>query len=143
MNQSYRQLRVGLVGLGLEAYWNQFEGLKARLEGYLHELATAMEAPHRTILNLGLVDTHARALEAGHACRREDIDLLLLYATTYALSATVLPVLLRAGVPVLVLNLQPDAAIEYAQFNRGRDRTAMTGEWLSYCGHARCRRSRM
>jgi L-arabinose isomerase len=134
MNETYQQLRIGLVGLGLEAYWDQFEGLKARLEGYLHEVSASIEAPHRTVIHLGLVDTHARALEAGHSCRRQDIDLLLLYATTYALSATVLPVLLRAGVPVLVLNLQPAAAIDYPRFNRMGDRTAMTGEWLAYCG---------
>jgi L-arabinose isomerase len=34
---------------------------------------------------------------------------------------------------VLVLNLQPSAAIDYDAFNRLPDRTAMTGEWLAYC----------
>ena len=32
-------LRVGLFGIGLEAYWPQFEGLKPRLEGYLSQVA--------------------------------------------------------------------------------------------------------
>jgi L-arabinose isomerase len=45
----------------------------------------------------------------------------------------VLPVVQRAGVPVVVLNLQPEAAIDYAAFNRLEDRTAMTGHWLAYC----------
>ena len=34
---------------------------------------------------------------------------------------------------MLVLNLQPGAAIDYEAFNRLPDRTAMTGEWLAYC----------
>ena len=34
---------------------------------------------------------------------------------------------------MLVLNLQPQAAIDYEAFNRLPDRTAMTGEWLAYC----------
>jgi L-arabinose isomerase len=34
---------------------------------------------------------------------------------------------------VIVLNLQPDAAIDYAAFNQLNDRTAMTGSWLEYC----------
>ena len=59
--------------------------------------------------------------------------MLFLYVTTYALSNTVLPVVQRAGVPVIVLNLQPEAAIDYAAFNRLQDRTAMTGEWLAFC----------
>jgi len=33
----------------------------------------------------------------------------------------------------LILNLQPTAAIDYDQFNRLPNRTAMTGEWLAYC----------
>jgi L-arabinose isomerase len=59
--------------------------------------------------------------------------MLVIYVTTYALSSTVLPMVQRARVPVLVLNLQPTAAIDYAAFNRLSDRTAMTGEWLAYC----------
>ena len=74
-----------------------------------------------------------RSREAGHQFRREDIDVLFLYVTTYALSNTVLPLVQRAGVPVVVLNLQPEAAIDYAAFNRLKDRTAMTGEWLAFC----------
>ena len=56
-----------------------------------------------------------------------------MYVTTYALSNTVLPLVQRAGVPVIVLNLQPEAAIDYAAFNRLGDRTAMTGDWLAFC----------
>ena len=59
--------------------------------------------------------------------------MLFLYVTTYALSNTVLPLVQRAGVPVIVLNLQPEAAIDYAAFNRLKDRTEMTGEWLAFC----------
>ena len=61
------------------------------------------------------------------------MDLVFLYVTTYALSATVLPVVRRARVPVIVLNLSPAAAIDYAWFNALGDRTRMTGEWLAYC----------
>ena len=133
MQSKYRALRVGLVGLGLEAYWNQFEGLEARLLGYLHEVEDLVAGELREIINLGLVDTPERALDAAHRCRREDIDILLVYVTTYALSSTVLPVIKRAKVPVVLLNLQPEAAIDYERFNAMEDRTAMTGDWLAYC----------
>jgi L-arabinose isomerase len=56
-----------------------------------------------------------------------------LYVTTYALSSTVLPVVQRAKVPVVILNLQPTAAIDYAAFNAMGDRTRMTGDWLAHC----------
>ncbi len=85
------------------------------------------------MVNLGLVDTPQKAMEAGHAFRRGDVDLIFLYVTTYALSSTVLPVVRRAKVPVIILNLAPGAAIDYASFNRLGDRTKMTGDWLAYC----------
>ncbi len=133
MESKYRQLRVGLVGLGLEAYWSQFEGLEQRLLGYLGEVEQLISSDARVIVNLGLLDTQEKALEAAHRCRREEIEILLVYVTTYALSATVLPLIKRAGVPVLLLNLQPAAAIDYERFNAMENRTAMTGEWLAYC----------
>ena len=84
-------------------------------------------------MNLGLIDSPPKALEAGHRFRREDVDLIFLHVTTYALSATVLPVVQRAKVPVIVLNLNPEPSINYASFNRLQNRTAMTGEWLKHC----------
>ncbi len=126
-------LRVGLCGIGLDAYWPQFDGLQARLEGYVQRVGERLAQAGAVVEALGLVDTPQRGREAGRACRRAEVDLLVIYVTTYALSTTVLPMVQRAGVPVLVLNLQPAAAIDYEQFNQLPDRTAMTGEWLAYC----------
>ena len=126
-------MRAGLCGIGLDAYWAQFPGLEDRLKGYIAEVADRLQRPGVEVVNLGLIDTPKASQEAGHQCRRDDIDVLFLYVTTYALSSTVLPVVMRAGVPVIVLNLQPKAAIDYESFNRLADRTAMTGEWLAFC----------
>jgi L-arabinose isomerase len=128
-----QRARVGLVGLGLEAYWAQFEGLEGRLTGYVDKVAEKIGRVGVEVVNLGLIDTPQKGMQAGHRLRREDVDLLVIYATTYALSSTVLPMVQRAKVPVILLNLQPEAAIDYASFNRLKDRTAMTGEWLAYC----------
>jgi L-arabinose isomerase len=127
------KLRIGLFGIGLAAYWNQFEGLEQRLKGYLARIAERLAGPGREIVNFGLVDSVERAFAVGHDARKQDVDILVLYVTTYALSSTVLPVVRRAKVPVLVLNLQPEAAIDYTKFNSLPNRTAMTGEWLAYC----------
>jgi L-arabinose isomerase len=126
-------LKIGLFGIGLDAYWPQFAGLKERLESYLDRVRRKLERPGVSVVSLGLIDTPEKALEAGHAFRRADVDLVFLHVTTYALSSTVLPVVRRARVPVVVLNLQPKAAIDYESFNRLGDRTRMTGEWLAFC----------
>ncbi|MEI6078465.1 MAG: arabinose isomerase, partial [Verrucomicrobiota bacterium] len=128
-----RQLRVGLFGIGLDAYWPQFKGLKARLEGYVKVVQQNLERPGVEVVNLGLIDNPRSALEAGHRFREADVDLIFLHVTTYALSSTVLPVVQRAKVPVIILNLAPEPAIDYARFNARGDRTAMTGDWLAFC----------
>ena len=130
MNQS---VRIGLFGIGLDTYWPQFEGLKQRLETYLSTVEEKLARPGVEIVNLGLVDSPEKAFEAGHAFCAADVDLIFLHVTTYALSSTVLPVVRRAKVPVIILNLSPEPAIDYKAFNAMGDRTAMTGKWLSYC----------
>jgi L-arabinose isomerase len=125
--------RVGLFSIGLDTYWAQFTGLKQRLEGYNREIAARLAASGVEVVNLGMIDTSDKAAAAGHAFRQADVDLIFLHVATYALSSTVLPVVRRARVPVILLNLSPVAAIDYAAFNAMADRTAMTGEWLSHC----------
>jgi L-arabinose isomerase len=125
--------RIGLFGIGLDTYWPQFPGLEQRLLGYLAQVEASIRECDVEVVSLGLIDTVDKAFAAGHALRRADVDLVFLYATTYALSSTVLPVLRRAGVPVVVLNLQPTAAIDYQRLNALGDRRQMTGEWLAWC----------
>jgi len=130
---SHTDLKVGLFGIGLDAYWPQFQGLEERLRGYTERIAQKLEKAGVRVVSLGLIDTPEKAMEAGHEFRQADVDLIFLHVTTYALSSTVLPVVRRAKVPVIILNMSPSAAIDYESFNRLGDRTKMTGEWLAYC----------
>jgi L-arabinose isomerase len=126
-------LTIGLFGIGLNTYWDQFAGLKERLEGYLQEIHERLAVLHPHIINAGVVDSVEKAFGAASLFRRSEVDLIFLYVSTYALSSTVLPVVQRAGVPVIILNLSPEASIDYASFNALVDRTRMTGEWLAFC----------
>ena len=88
--------RVGLFGIGLEAYWSQFAGLEERLLDNTRRVAERLGAQGVEVVNLGLVDNPEKARAAGHRFRQADVDLIFLYVTTYALSSTVLPVVRRA-----------------------------------------------
>jgi L-arabinose isomerase len=125
--------RIGLVSLGLDAYWPQFPGLEERLKGYSERVAQKLGALGTEVVNLGMIDNPTKATRAGHRLRQADVDLIFLYVATYALSSTVLPVVRRPKAPVVVLNLAPAPAIDYAAFNRTGDRAKMTGEWLAFC----------
>ncbi|MCH5598005.1 arabinose isomerase [Niabella ginsengisoli] len=133
MFNSPNNLKIGLFGIGLHTYWDQFEGLKSRLEGYLNIVEQKITSIHSHVINVGLVDSTDKAFEAGDLFRKEGVGVVFLYVTTYALSATVLPVVQRARVPVIILNLSPQASINYTAFNKMNDRTKMTAEWLAHC----------
>lgn len=126
-------LKIGLFGIGLDTYWSQFEGLKNRLEGYLNLVEQKISIIHPSVVNAGLIDNPDKAFQAGKLFKTEDVDLIFLYVSTYALSSTVLPVVQRAKVPVIILNLAPEVSIDYENFNAMSDRTQMTGEWLAFC----------
>ncbi len=117
--------RIGVFGIGLAAYWDQFPGLKERLEGYRGQVETRIRGFGAEVVSAGLVDTAPAAREAGALFARSDLDLLICYVGTYATSSQVLPVAQKAGVPVLVLNLQPTAALDYEHTD--------TAEWLANC----------
>lgn len=133
MNNDNNIAKIGLFGIGLQAYWEQFEGLEQRLTGYLDIVADGIRQQGANLVNLGLIDTVDKAFAAGDTLKKEDVDLVFLYVSTYALSATVLPVVKKAGVPVIVLNLSPEPSIDYKWFNSLNNRTKMTGEWLAFC----------
>ena len=125
MSATARQGRVGVFGIGLHAYWEQFPGLKQRLEGYQRVVETAVAGFGAEVISAGLVDTAPAAVAAGEMFARAGLDLMLCYIGSYATSSQVLPVVQRAKVPVLVLNLQPTAALDYEHTD--------TGEWLANC----------
>ncbi len=126
-------MRVGLFSIGLDTYWPQFAGLKERLLGYHAEIASRLESFGASVVDCGLVDDPARARAAGARLRSEGAEMVFLFISTYALSSTVLPVVQEAGRPVVVLNLQPVAQLDYARFNALGDRGLMTGVWLEHC----------
>lgn len=125
--------RVGLFGIGLDTYWPQFEGLKENLLGYQARVKARLASLGLEVLDAGLVDTPELSKSVGDRFRSENVEAVFLFITTYALSSTVLPVAQRAGVPVIVLNLQPVPQLDYAAFNALGDRGKMTGVWLEHC----------
>jgi L-arabinose isomerase len=116
--------KVGVFGIGLAAYWPQFSGLKERLEGYQRRVERHL-GEWATVISGGLVDDAPKAEEAAQAFLCAGVDLVFCYVGTYATSSQVLPVVQQSKAPVVVLNLQPRAALDYPHTD--------TGEWLANC----------
>lgn len=126
-------VNIGLIGVGLSTYWCQFEGLRERLEEYQNEICRRMGMPDVKVINVSIVDSQESAGMAVETLLKNRIDVLFVYVSTYALSSTILPVVQECRVPVLLLNIQPTAAIDFKFVNGLDDRGRMTGEWLAYC----------
>jgi L-arabinose isomerase len=119
-----RRPRIGVFGCGCHFYWQQFAGLRERLVAHQQRFEGRLASLGVEVVSAGLVDTPQRAMDAGARLRREGIDLLFCYMSTYALSSTVLPVVQRAAAPVVFISLQPTASMDYA-----RGTTAMQLEY--------------
>jgi L-arabinose isomerase len=127
-------LKIGLFGIGLDTYWAQFDGLLDRLKGYQNEINQNISSDSVQIIDAGIIDNPAKANEAALSFQREQVDAIILFISTYALSHNALPVVQKvSNVPLIILNLQPEKAINYEKFNAMGDRGKMTGEWLAYC----------
>ena len=126
-------MKVGLFGIGLDTYWPQFKGLLSRLEGYLGQIKSQIESMGVTVVDAGMVDNPEKAQKAADYLKSENVDIVFLYISTYALSSTVLPVAQKLKTPFILLNIQPVAAIDYEKLNSMTDRGDMTGEWLAHC----------
>jgi len=104
--------RIGLFGIGLAAYWPQFPHLKAATERHLGDVGARIGQWADVVL-AGIVDTAQAGVAAGEKFAEARVDLVVCYSSVYATSTQVMPVVQRAGVPVLILNLQPEIALDY------------------------------
>src|SRR5262245_52469279 len=118
-------VKVGVFGIGLAAYWPQFEGLKPQLEGYQAEVEAQLKHLGAEVGSAGLVDNEVAAVAAGALFIQADVELVVCYVGTYSTSSQVLPAVQRVQRPVLVLNLQPTPQLDYENID--------TREWLANC----------
>ncbi|WP_066190894.1 L-fucose/L-arabinose isomerase family protein [Gracilibacillus timonensis] len=123
--RKYDKPKIGLYSTGLNAYWDQFPGLKERLISYGEFIANRM-SEWGEIFHFGLIDSEEKGREAGTYFNKHNVDVIFIHAATYATSSVVLPVHQRSHATIIILNLQPADQLNYDETN--------TGEWLAHCG---------
>ncbi|MCF7849415.1 MAG: L-fucose/L-arabinose isomerase family protein [Kiritimatiellales bacterium] len=126
-------MKAGIFSIGLDTYWPQFDGLLDNLNGYHAEIRDRIAGMGTELVDGGMVDNVEKAHEVSALFKKEDVEVIFLFISTYALSSTVLPVVQKTKVPVVMLNLQPVAQLDYEKFNALGDRGVMTGVWLEHC----------
>ena len=118
--------RIGLLSAGLGTYWEQFDGLYEELQHQVEVVVEHLDGMGGEVVAREFVSWPQDAAAAGTRLRAADLDLLVVHLATYCTSSQILPAVQAAGVPVLVIDLQPTAKMDHPNTD--------TGGWLAYCG---------
>lgn len=108
--------RIGVFGVGYFKYWSQFEGL---LEDMLRKQAIFVEKVQRVgqaeLVDFGLIDTVQKAYELVPKLNAANLDLIFCDMLTYATSNTFGTIIRNLNVPIVLVALQPDQAMDYSR----------------------------
>ena len=126
-------LRVGLCGIGLEAYWPQFEGLEDRLQVTCARSAKSWSRPARWWNSWVWSTPRRKAAKPATLPPRRCRPAGHLRHHLRSLQHRCCPWCSAPTCRSSSSTCSPTAAIDYQAFNRLPNRTAMTGEWLAYC----------
>lgn len=125
--------KVGLFSVGLDTYWKQFDSLLDNLNGYHGEIKKKIKQSGVEVVDAGMVDNTDKAAAAIELFNSNQVELIFLFVSTYALSSTILPIALQVKRPFVILNLQPVESLDYDKFNTLDDYAKKTGLWLEHC----------
>ncbi len=88
-------MKAGIFSIGLDTYWEQFDGLLDNLNGYHAQIRDRIAGMGIDVIDAGMVDNPEKAGGAATLFKTEDVEVIFLFISTYALSSTVLPVVQR------------------------------------------------
>lgn len=126
LKRSGARPRIGVLSAGLGTYWEQFPGLREELARQSRRVVERLTEAGAEVVIEEFVSWPEESPAAGDRLRAAGLDLLVVHLATYCTSSQVLPAVQRAGVPVLVIDLQPSAKMDHPDTD--------TGKWLAYCG---------
>ena len=107
--------RVGIFGVGFHKYWPQFDGLLRELQGKLETFTAKVEGQGVDVVTFGIVDDAASAYDTLPKLKAADLDVVFCHMLTYATSATFAAIARGLDVPIVLVALQPMAAMDYTR----------------------------
>ena len=105
---------IGIIGVGLDTYWEQFEGLYEVMLNKMKTFHAKLEKHSVTIYGFGIIDNAEKAYAVLPELKAADLDLLFIDMVTYATSATFGIIAREINIPIVLVVLQPLEAMDYA-----------------------------
>ena len=107
--------RIGLLGVGYDKYWAQFDGIKEELLAKQKEFHRQIAASGAEVFDFGLVDNAPSAEAVIPRLLGADLDLIFVDMLTYATSATIGKIFREVSTPIVLAALQPLSAMDYCR----------------------------
>ncbi len=105
---------IGIFGVGLDIYWQQFPGLLDVLMEYMDVFEKHVRARNVHTVNFGMIDNAESAYATLKVMKAADLDLLFCDMLTYATSSTFGILIRELDVPIVLVALQPLKKMDYA-----------------------------
>lgn len=107
--------RIGVFGVGYEKYWAQFEGLYEQMLEKEQVFVEKIQKNQADVIDFGMVDNVQGAYQLLPKLKAANLDLIFCDMLTYATSSTFGVIIKNIDVPVVLVALQPDKALNYSQ----------------------------
>jgi L-arabinose isomerase len=107
--------RIGVFSVGYHGYWKQFDGLLDELLGKLATFVEIVKNHGVEVLDFGMVDDAESAYALLPRLKAADLDLVFCDMVTYATSASFAAIARGLDVPIVLVALQPLAALDYSR----------------------------
>ena len=112
-----RTAKIGIFAVAHATYWGQFEGLYDNIMEYHKVLADKVSGYDVEIVDFGMIDSSEKAYEAVPQILAANVDVLFCNMVTYATSSVFAPIIKEINKPMVLVALQPRAALDYTKAN--------------------------
>ncbi len=106
--------RIGVFGVAYYKYWEQFEGLLEEMQVKQAVLLEKLDKHAVEVFDFGIVDNVTSAYELVPRLNAANLDLIFCDMLTYATSSTFGIIIKSLNIPVVLVALQPQPALDYA-----------------------------
>jgi L-arabinose isomerase len=107
--------RIGVFGVGYFKYWDQFDGLLEALLEKQKVFIEKLKCNRIEIFDFGMVDDAQSAYELVPKLKAANLDIIFCDMLTYATSSTFGIIIKSMEVPIILVALQPDKAMDYSK----------------------------
>lgn len=107
--------RIGVFGVGYAKYWSQFEGLYQQMLDKQAVFIEKVKTHDIELFEFGMVDDVTGAYALVPKLQAGNLDLIFCDMLTYATSSTFGAIIRTLDVPIVLVALQPDMALDYGK----------------------------